>query len=311
MADIIASPLNYTGGKYKLLPQILPLFPTEIDTFYDMFCGGCNVGINICTSTTDKDSILANKVVYNDINKTLLGIINYIKDTPTDKLLKQIESVIKEYNLSNTKVNGYSIYNCDSASGLATYNKTAYLKLRNDVNTMRKTKQYYLKLYVLIVYAFNNQIRFNSNGAFNLPVGKRDFNQKMVDKLKQFSSVLELQKCEFKSCSFTDYRIENFNSSDFAYCDPPYLITTAAYNENNAWTEVNEKQLLDYLSLLDENNIKFALSNVLTHKGRTNLILQEWSKKYNVHHLNYNYNNSSYQAQKTEEFTDEVLITNY
>ena len=43
---MIQSPLNYTGGKYKLLPQILPLFPKEIDCFVDLFCGGCNVGIN-------------------------------------------------------------------------------------------------------------------------------------------------------------------------------------------------------------------------------------------------------------------------
>ena len=44
---MIQSPLNYTGGKFKLLPQILPLFPKNINTFVDLFCGGCNVGINI------------------------------------------------------------------------------------------------------------------------------------------------------------------------------------------------------------------------------------------------------------------------
>ena len=44
---MIQSPLNYTGGKFKLLPQILPLFPTNINTFVDLFCGGCNVGINV------------------------------------------------------------------------------------------------------------------------------------------------------------------------------------------------------------------------------------------------------------------------
>ena len=35
---LIKSPMNYVGGKYKLLPQILPLFPENIDTFVDMFC---------------------------------------------------------------------------------------------------------------------------------------------------------------------------------------------------------------------------------------------------------------------------------
>ena len=59
---MIQSPLNYTGGKFKLLPQILPHFPKNIDTFVDLFCGGCNVGINV----------EANTVIYNDLNEHLL-----------------------------------------------------------------------------------------------------------------------------------------------------------------------------------------------------------------------------------------------
>ena len=35
----ICSPMNYIGGKYKLLPQILPLFPEFTGTFVDLFCG--------------------------------------------------------------------------------------------------------------------------------------------------------------------------------------------------------------------------------------------------------------------------------
>lgn len=33
------NPFNYTGAKYKLLPQILPLFPKQIETFIDLFGG--------------------------------------------------------------------------------------------------------------------------------------------------------------------------------------------------------------------------------------------------------------------------------
>jgi len=36
-SEYILSPLNFTGGKYKLLPQILPLFPEKINTFVDIF----------------------------------------------------------------------------------------------------------------------------------------------------------------------------------------------------------------------------------------------------------------------------------
>lgn len=57
---MIQSPLNYTGGKFKLLPQILPHFPKDIDVFVDLFCGGCNVGINV----------KANSVIYNDLMNT-------------------------------------------------------------------------------------------------------------------------------------------------------------------------------------------------------------------------------------------------
>ena len=43
----IKSPLNYIGGKTKILDQIIPLFPSKINNFVDLFAGGCNVGINV------------------------------------------------------------------------------------------------------------------------------------------------------------------------------------------------------------------------------------------------------------------------
>ncbi|MDK7859437.1 DNA adenine methylase, partial [Klebsiella pneumoniae] len=45
--EYIKSPLNYIGGKYRILNQIMPLFPKDIKTFVDLFSGGGNVGINV------------------------------------------------------------------------------------------------------------------------------------------------------------------------------------------------------------------------------------------------------------------------
>jgi len=54
------------------------------------------------------------------------------------------------------------------------------------------------------------------------------------------------------------------------------------------------------------------LSNVLENKGKSNDILKEWSKKYNINHLNNTYGNCNYHAKdKSTSGTDEVLITNY
>ena len=39
--------MNYIGGKYKLLNQILPLFPKDISMFYDVFGGGGSLSLNV------------------------------------------------------------------------------------------------------------------------------------------------------------------------------------------------------------------------------------------------------------------------
>ena len=41
---------------------------------------------------------------------------------------------------------------------------------------------------------------------------------------------------------------------------------------NDGWNETNERELLTLLDNLDRNNIKFALSNVLENKGKSNEI---------------------------------------
>ena len=159
LQKIIQSPLNYTGGKYKLLSQILPLFPQKINTFIDLFCGGCNVGMNI----------QANKIIYNDTNKYLLPIYNTFKMLDKEHIFSLIYHIIDKYKLSLVSKNGYEYYGCESINGLSSYNKDKFLELRSDFNNITYyDSNYYIMLYVLIVYAFNNQIRFNKNGEYNL-----------------------------------------------------------------------------------------------------------------------------------------------
>ena len=300
--EIIKSPLNFTGGKYKLLPQIIPLFPKNISTFVDLFCGGCNVGINAA----------AEKIICNDIDSNLIGLFSFFKGKSYNSLLPKIQEAIKCFNLSDSEKNGYSFYNCNSASGLGNFNRTGFLSLRETFNAISKDDaNYYLYLYILVVYAFNNQIRFNSAGKFNLPVGKRDFNARMQSKLKNFLSALEAKDVSFSNCDFSDIKVSSLGKNDFVYADPPYLITCATYNEKS-WNEEEEKKLLSYLDELSDNNIRFALSNVLFTDNKTNTILQTWlsERNYNCHHLDFSYKNSNYHKKHVAK-TDEVLITNY
>ena len=167
----------------------------------------------------------------------------------------------------------------------------------------------------MIVYAFNNQIRYNAKGEFNLPVGKRDFNSKMEEKLSDFIEELEKRNCIFTNIDFRNFETETLTDNDFVYADPPYLITCATYNEQGGWGEQDEKDLLRFLDNLHKRNIRFALSNVLRSKGKENTLLINWldanKDKYKTINLNYSYSNSNYQTKDKTSPSEEVLIINY
>ena len=124
---------------------------------------------------------------------------------------------------------------------------------------------------------------------------------------------MELRNVEFTSLNFDDFDFSSLSDSDCVYCDPPYLITTATYNEKDGWNEQDELDLLAILDNLNERGIKFALSNVLQHEGKENTLLQEWigRNNYIVHDLFMDYHYSNYQKKSKKAESQEVLITNY
>lgn len=279
----VKSPLNYTGGKSKLLPQILPLFPDKVGTFIDLFCGGCNVGSNVN----------ADKVIYNDYMSQIIELFKNWKDNNLEDTIQYIETQIEKFNLTKQ-------------------NQEGFLELRKQYNDYRDIRD----LFVLVAYSFNHQIRFNSKGEYNMPFGKdrSEYNKNMKTNLINFITRIQEQDSTFLNKSFNELNIEEFTKDTFVYVDPPYLITVASYNENGGWNEQMEYKLLEYLDKCTENGIKFALSNVLEMNDKSNDILKKWAqeKGYNIHHLNYTYGNCNYhKLDKTVGLTDEVLITNY
>lgn len=272
----VKSPLNYVGGKYKLLSQIIPLFPTNINMFIDVFGGGFNVGINAN----------AQKILYNELNSDVVKIIKYLYDNDTEDCLRQIDMYVGEYSLSKTNSDGYK-------------------KLRDNYNLSSDKNP--LMLYTLICHAFNYQIRFNSKGEFNMPFGKErsSFNSVLRSKFELFCNQLHQRDIIFSNKDFRFFSEFNFNHDDFLYCDPPYLNSTATYNENNGWNGTDENELL---TMLETVNVKWALSN----NFKTNPNLKKWAEKngFVIHYLNGGYGNCNYH--KKDNLGDiEVLITNY
>ena len=300
----IASPLNYIGGKARILDQLLPHMPADIDTFVDLFCGGCNVGMNVEAAHT----------VYNDISKPLIGLLRTFERMENKQIVDRINALIDEFGFSKTRHHSFSYYGGDANLGVSVYNRGKYLKLRERFNAHPvKDEQYYILLYTLILFGFNNQLRFNGNDQFNLPVGKRDFNTTIEAKLVRFLDALRLQSHEFHTRDFRDFDFGQLTERSLVYCDPPYLITTATYNEKAGWTRNDEHELTDLLDVLNEQGVRFALSNVLEHESKRNDMLQEWIDRndYRVHDIFMDYHYSNYQKKSKKAESREVLITNY
>ena len=280
----IKSPLNYTGGKYQLLPMLTQIFPKQINTFVDLFAGGFNVGVNI----------KANKIICNDHINYLIDMYQYFKDTYQPDLLNSISKRIQKFELNQKNAEGYNT-------------------LRNVYNENQNS----LDLFILTCYAFNHQIRFNNNQKFNSPFGRdrSSYNRKIEENLIRFSRALKEKNIHFSINDFMHIDLSSLGNNDFVYCDPPYLISTGSYNDGNRgfknWTEKEEKQLLSLLDNLNSRGIKFALSNVLKHKGNENQILNKWCKKYHVTYLDKKYSNCSYHLKNKDSETIEVVVTNY
>lgn len=280
----IKSPLNYIGGKYRLLNQIIPLFPRDITTFVDLFSGGANVGINVS----------AHRYVFNDMNTRINEMFRYFSKQDTEDLICRIKERINDKKLSKT-------------------NEEAFLKFRKQYNQNPNP----LDLYILISYSYNYQFRFNNSMEFNNPFGRNrsHFSKNMENNLRQFNNRLKKLDFKFTDNYFEDVDYSKLTPNDFVYLDPPYLITTGNYNDGNRgfqnWGSKQEKQMYELMDNLTANGVRYALSNVIEHKGKTNDLLMNYIKnsKVYVHYLDFHYNNASYNSKKSGSL--EVLITNY
>lgn len=279
------SPMNYTGGKYRLLKQLLPLFPKDINTFVDLFCGGGDIFANV----------KARRVIANDTDTKVIEFYNTLKTNRIEDILGYIDATIAKFGLTIDNADGYN-------------------EFRNYYNHEENSWTKPIDLFILIAYSFNHQIRFNQKGDFNMPFGKNRsyFNETIRKNLIEFHKVIWNDNVYFVDKDFRELEIDKLGKGDFVYCDPPYLITCATYNEQGGWGQKEEDDLYALLDRLNAQGVKFGMSNVMMNKGRTNDTLIKWAEKYNVHHLNHTYSNCSYHAlDRNTKGTDEVLITNY
>ena len=91
----IEPPFNYSGSKYKMLDQLIPMFDYNKKTFVDLFSGGGSVYTNIVREF--------DKIIINDIIKDLILVQKYLllndKTIEPVKLLCVVKDDKDGYNI--------------------------------------------------------------------------------------------------------------------------------------------------------------------------------------------------------------------
>lgn len=244
-------PLNYMGGKTNVVNYIKPELNTK-HTLIVLMAGGFNVGIN---------GYGFNSYIYNDVNFLVKNLVEMFKKVDTVILLKKIDDIIKKYELTK-------------------HGKEKYINYRNEYNkTLQYKEDKLIYLYTLILYGFQQQIRFNSKYEFNNPIGESGYNESIKEKIVTFSSRLKELNVSFQSKDFSEY-IDIIDENCLVYIDPPYLITLGSYNDGkrgfNGWGNNEEKRLISFLDSIKNKCCKILISNILDYKGKGNVYLKNW-----------------------------------
>ncbi len=185
--------LKWAGGKYRVLPYILPHL-SQGNRYVEPFAGSGAVALN--TDTTD--------FVVSDSNSDLINLYKTVI-AQTDLFSQAIKEICTAEN--NTPERFYH--------------------LRHAFNT---TNDRFLKA-VLFVYlnrhGFNGLCRYNRSGGFNVPFGKYKKPYIPIKEITHFAD--KLQHAVFIAQDFRK-TFEQVQAGDIVYCDPPYAPLSATAN---------------------------------------------------------------------------------
>lgn len=280
--NYIETPFNYTGSKFKLLEQLLPVFDYSKPYFIDVFTGGGSIYTNI----VDK----YDKIIVNDIIEDLIGIHKGLIES------NDIVELTKSLCPGKKNPQGYSI-------------------LRDSYNQENSPE----KLWALMLSCTNNMMRFNQKFKFNQTYGDRGFSDSTQKKVNNFTEHIRKfkDKLVYLSTQFENIEIK---SNMMVYLDPPYgriknedgtigkkQISEAGYN--CYWKQEDDVKLYEYLKKIDELGSSFMVSGVLRHNGNTCWMLDKLIQDgYRYKVLEYDYNKVS---RKGDKETTEIIIMNY
>ncbi|MEB6181991.1 Dam family site-specific DNA-(adenine-N6)-methyltransferase [Enterococcus casseliflavus] len=242
-------PIKIQGIKTKLVPFIAQSIKWDGEgTYFEPFMGSGVVGFNLEPQ----------RAIFSDTNPF---IIQFYKDVQSGKITP---SVVREY-LEEEAV---------KLSLTPEDKRSYYYEVRDRFNLHHSS----LDFLFLQRSNFNGMIRFNKNGRYNVPFGRKPerFQKalitKIVNQVSWVSSIMHGKEWQFICMPFSE-AFKRMKKNDFVYLDPPYIDRYDGYYD--AWSQ----DLADLLvSLTEGGDAGYAFSMWYENKYRKNHYLDKWTK---------------------------------
>ncbi len=195
--------LKWAGGKFDLLPTLVPLVQEHMGNgglYIEPFLGGGAVALNLPVEVPK---------LLNDINPGVVACWDSLKSG--DEFIEYVRGYFPESGFYNTEARFYKLreaFNFALCHGGGQLTAALFMYLNR--------------------HCFNGLCRFNKKGGFNVPYGRY---KTVYFPDKELHHAAEVMKnSEISTLDFGDV-MNMATQGDVVYCDPPYspLSTTSAF----------------------------------------------------------------------------------
>ncbi|MEH2452109.1 DNA adenine methylase [Nostoc sp.] len=219
--------LKWAGGKSRLIQQYIPYFPKSYKNYYEPFLGGGAVFFYLRPTAA----------ILTDINAELINTYCCVRND-----VEELISILKEHKIRHNKDYYYSVRNNSVGTEIEKAARLIYLN---------KT-------------CFNGLYRVNSQGKFNVPLGRYENPNICHENLLRLASIA-LSHAEIRQADFTEVLNHATSSDDFVFFDPPYhpISDTSyftAYNQN-CFSRKDQELLRDTCAELASRGVKVMVCN--------------------------------------------------
>ena len=191
--------LKWSGGKSRILDDVLGALPAKMGRFFDPFGGSGVVALNV----------KAEQIIMGDMNSDLIECHGAVAMYP-NQVLEFLEPMFEA-------------------------GRESYYDKRTEFRKGGQTPAYRAALFIYLNrHGFNGMCRYNLKGEFNVPVGKGSI---YLPEQEIFDFGVHMAGADVGCADFSKI-MAHAGKGDTVYCDPPYIPTKATLNDINYTGEV-------------------------------------------------------------------------